>query len=592
MVRKYKNDISVFILILVISLISVIRVGELPGLYLDAVNPDYLAVQVLNPSAYSSSWALPNLGIPLLGQVYHGTVTMFGSILSILVTGTTSILQLRIVNGIYGTVACYLVFRILIKLNIKKWIAIGLALALAISPNLTSMYRTQYYIELPGVIFMLLATICLISWTEETSQKKKILNTGIFAGLAFYNYFNFIFFLPGMLIVLYAMLKYFKINERYRYLVVLLSGYAMGCYLYILGYLMVCIVPLEVFTLEQKQMICGVFTILWYSVLVFLYSLQCKKNSQLKKTCAIIIFGCCTLVIIGLSTLNELSGYMTGLNVAGSKGGLLERVELIINYLLQILCYSCEEYIVLMKNVCVGLSWIPIFMAGLLIFMVYLRKKQKIEFDRRIKFVAGLVFTAFVYILLCLIMATRMQGQHFVPMLFIMYLLIGVCIDIIYVYAYSTKSKNSLNMIVTIIFGIMIFGGALNQTKIYYELKNDDDNINMCYSDAIRLISEKALSEAYSETKQYYIFPEWGYMCGFGYLTGNTIPFSDRFGVYVKDLYEQGYSVIVCFWDEDNISEYENTLISILGDQIETEYITDACWGEDAKILKVEGFLK
>src|SRR5664279_3129088 len=51
---------------------------ELPGLYMDAVNPDYMVVDLINgPADASPAWYLPgNMlagRIPLLTSIYHGT---------------------------------------------------------------------------------------------------------------------------------------------------------------------------------------------------------------------------------------------------------------------------------------------------------------------------------------------------------------------------------------------------------------------------------------------------------------------------------------------------------------------------------------
>ena len=47
--KKYRQsmDLAVCAGILLCVLIQIIRTGNLPGLYLDAINPDYIAVQML-----------------------------------------------------------------------------------------------------------------------------------------------------------------------------------------------------------------------------------------------------------------------------------------------------------------------------------------------------------------------------------------------------------------------------------------------------------------------------------------------------------------------------------------------------------------
>lgn len=149
MVKKIADDkntaIIIFVAVVCINIISILKFGDNIGLYLDAVNPDYLATKLVNPNSLTGSWTLPYIGIPLLGQAYHGTLTMIGSYFSILITGTTSVMQLRVVNSVYSALAVVIIYKIFDRLNVKKKLSVAICLLITLSPNVIGTYFTQYY---------------------------------------------------------------------------------------------------------------------------------------------------------------------------------------------------------------------------------------------------------------------------------------------------------------------------------------------------------------------------------------------------------------------------------------------------------------
>src|SRR5437763_2902792 len=93
--RLSARDALGFLLVAIVWLAVATWHLELPGLYMDAVNPDYLAVRVLNPHhAEIVEWVLPGnylLGrrIPLLIALYHGSQTLWFGLQVYSLLGTT-----------------------------------------------------------------------------------------------------------------------------------------------------------------------------------------------------------------------------------------------------------------------------------------------------------------------------------------------------------------------------------------------------------------------------------------------------------------------------------------------------------------------
>lgn len=163
---KAKETLTVDIwFIAVIALVMILcsmRSIELPGLYMDAVNPDYLATGMVYKDLPNTCWLLPYIGIPLVTQLHHGTITFLIGTPLFLIFGA-SVITLRVVNALYGLAAIILLYYI-VKTITKgsKGIAFGTALCIATHIALLSSFRTQLYILLPGTVCLLGAIYLLL----------------------------------------------------------------------------------------------------------------------------------------------------------------------------------------------------------------------------------------------------------------------------------------------------------------------------------------------------------------------------------------------------------------------------------------------
>ncbi len=598
---KIRTELAFPFLLILISLGEVLLSLTLPGLQMDAVSPDYYAVQFLNPNSYTVSWLIPHLGYPFLFMIYCGTPTMLMNILSILFTGTTSLLQLRLLNALYGATACILIWKILKKAGTPNWISALIPLLLVLSPVLTSLYRTQYHVVLPGVIFFLAAILCLMNWHEHEKNITLLLG-GFFAGLAGYDYFTFLFCLPGFLLAAAFIGRRHRITVR-KSLLVMISGIALGLLPYLVGFLGLILYYLDTLSQIAKILITIGFAVIYTLALVFFYHIQKRDRLSAKDrvlTLLLLAIGVAVVCVIVLFTVHYASDILEGLNVAGSPANLSERIQKIISFTELATRHSAIEYLVMTNHpVQTGLWFVPsLWLVSMAVFAVvwFIRRKKTSITSPAPAIIGGLLAGAMIYFLLCIPFATRMQPQHFVIMMFVMYLSLGLALGYILTalrpaqeHMTSIPSKDRVAPILTaacLLACLLVNGHA--HASIGLKLMDERNIDNEVFSQATGDLAALAIDHLNQGEQEYYVFPEWGVAFGFDYLTGNNIGFSTVFyEEIIRDLSMKGYTIITAYWNAENTQTYIDELIGILGNDTMVRSDVLQSWGADLLLLTV-----
>lgn len=196
-----------WILIGFIVFVPIILCGNNPGLYLDAVNPDYISVQLAFPQTYQERW---QVSWPFLAQIYHGNVGVLFSYLVIKITGATSILQHHLLNGVYNYIIFIFLYAALKECGIREKICKGVIIIGASMQSFFLLCFTQFYIELPGSVFTMLAIYLLVHSVNKYGEitNRNLLCGSVLLGLAFYSYFNyFFFFIPFYCLLIFILRK-------------------------------------------------------------------------------------------------------------------------------------------------------------------------------------------------------------------------------------------------------------------------------------------------------------------------------------------------------------------------------------------------
>jgi hypothetical protein len=205
---------------------------HLPGLYMDAVNPDYLAAQKLHPQLHNPTGALPSKIFPVLGSLYHGVQNFYVD-LPVLALFGFNVAPLRVAQALFGAallVAFYMTVRRWTGSNI---LAMASSLGLATEIAFTASFRTQFYIVMGGATWLFFSLMLAAPVEARTpASKRRLFWSGIFSGLAGYGYFVLLFFVPGTL-ALITLRPQTSWRETFRWI----AGLAVGLMPFALGYL-------------------------------------------------------------------------------------------------------------------------------------------------------------------------------------------------------------------------------------------------------------------------------------------------------------------------------------------------------------------
>jgi hypothetical protein len=184
---------------------------ELPGVYMDAVNPDYLVANVLGSRAHPPpEWVIPGnllLGqLPVMTQVYHGALPFWIGLPFYAILGT-DVIGVRMTHGVFASLIVLAAWWMLSSMGVRKSLAAAILGAMAIDPAFQFIFRTQFYITtLPvALLFVSIALMWPVLNRDTERPARRLVLSGVAAGLAVYGYFHFAFFVAVLGLYLWVM---------------------------------------------------------------------------------------------------------------------------------------------------------------------------------------------------------------------------------------------------------------------------------------------------------------------------------------------------------------------------------------------------
>jgi len=489
--------------------LGILRYVELPGLYMDAVNPDYLAAHILNPSLKNPVWELPTRWFPILGSLYHGVQNLYVDIPVFWLIGT-SVTAIRISQALFGAITVLVVYGIVRRISGDKLFATLAALGLATDIAFIVSFRTQNYIILGGMMWLLLSVYPLIFKDKTAFCRLNLCLSGIFFGLAVYGYFVFLFFLPAFVIeILQAAPKRHKI---YACLVWCL-GVAIGLFPYLIGYFSLGVAlggPREVlaFLAGMAQGLAPLSSKLSL-VESYEYAFSMARLAMTNGGNELMIFG--DPIEIGLWPTVKFGAFLTGIALAIFWGGL---------------------------KFC----------------------KLAARWSRGTRLV---VYLPCSYYIFSGILGNRLWAHHYSVMTPLFYLLCAVLCYEGYgkLRALELGQKYKLSKRAAFILGgaAIVICNLIQQGSFFQQLAETGGKGKM--SSSLNFFAEEAL---YSASDTVYMFPEWGFFMPFSLLTANTVPYRLEISKSVIEKLRSKYRYIkVAFWDYKDFEKYSQKLESL-----------------------------
>jgi hypothetical protein len=218
-----------------------LRDWHLPGLYMDAINPEYLISGILHPPP-PYDLAIPGNRIgyyPVFtGTVYHGSTQLYAALPFLAVFGDT-LTTFRMVQLLVGAGITVLVLMLAGAgaLGPRRVVAVAAAGLVAIDPAFVLSLRTQSYSCLFPLLLLLGSVLLLPGAGASRLRTLRVALSGVLFGLAVFSYFIFGLFVLALLWLLWRAVVA-RPDGRVRTVAAWLAGCAVGYAPFVLGLLL------------------------------------------------------------------------------------------------------------------------------------------------------------------------------------------------------------------------------------------------------------------------------------------------------------------------------------------------------------------
>jgi hypothetical protein len=223
----------------------------LPGVYMDAVNPDYLVVKLLNRHHAEPlvAWVLPGNylrnRVPVLISLYHG-LQQFWLGLPLYAIFGTSVVGIRLTHMVFAAGVLIGMLVLLRKAGVAVWICALCGIAVAVDPSFVFAFRTQSYITMAPVMWLLFSIYALFQAEDcrTTWRACFFLASGACFGFAVLGYFVYAFYVPVLLLAIGLWSPRESeavpfVRARANAMVMWLVGAMLGSAYYLVGYALV-----------------------------------------------------------------------------------------------------------------------------------------------------------------------------------------------------------------------------------------------------------------------------------------------------------------------------------------------------------------
>lgn len=557
--RWIVSIVCIWLVTLLIGSISL----ELPGVYYDAVYPDYLAAIGAFRGVDNFTQISRHVGLPLLGNYYHGTMTAGFQYIVLKCIGHANQFTLRIPNLIYLAITGSLIYTLCYQVSKSSLVPLLGTILCVTTPNVLAFPRTQYYIMLPGCVFFLSSISLIIKHLVRKEEKedfnpKILLWAGIFQGLAFYGYFTYIFMAPVSFILI-GFYTCGTLKQKIRGVITCIWGIFIGSLGYFIGYYDSLLTNIFGEVMLTRILLWGGIACMGLYLLIPIFII-CKhgNNAVSKKYMRIFIAGSFSVLIMAFLAAGIML-FLFGNKFQSVKNLLVlsqtrnegNRLWVFWEMMYMLVSNKSAQNIMFgeeLNGFFGGYIYLGIIMS-IIVAVIALLNKRKGQKDVLLKYIGIAYLYLIGYYFFTIPISVGMQPQHFVITYFLLFVII--ILDSLYI---GRHIPNYLK--ISMGLAVLVAGAFIN-------INNDSNFLKMLvqtegrgrYSAALDHYAETALEDNEKENKVY-VFPQWGFLANFIYLTENscmTIRDADIEPEILQEKLEQGYTLVVSAFDKSEI---------------------------------------
>nr|WP_199044918.1 hypothetical protein [Dyella sp. ASV24] len=506
--QKYHTG-SWLIAAIVFLLFGMRSIG-LPGLYLDAVNPDYLAAHVLNPEINNFRFLLPgNDKFPVLAGYYYG-VQNFYLALPFLAFFGSSVTTIRLAQMVFGAIIVAASTKIIERLSRSYWISLAYGVMVASELAFIASFRTQNFIILGGLAWTFVSLLFLVPRQENIKAGNTgILMSGVFAGLASYGYFVLGFFFPAMILLVIK-----QAASKKKGVLIWITGVCVGCLPYVVGY-------------AKMWRAAGSFTQFIEQIRSGLSALH-----PIDETGSFIVNIHHAIDMTRLSLSNGENELMILGDATHSPWGMLKF------YLL------------------IGTTAI-----ALVLLAKDLLSKRQISLDLMFALLPVSYFCVAAFF------GRRLWGHHFSVLVPFIYLMTAILFARL-LKQVPNHHRNLARHALLALFAAAIILPNVHQQNVFFRELNRTGGVGKS-SSAMTLMAEEALADGHNAI---YAFPDWGFFASFNVLTENRIPYVVDVSKGAIDAERKGFpdrnEIRLAYWDDKDEASYKQALLDAGADSV------------------------
>ena len=498
------RDVIVHLAVQLLFWAGVFHYIQLPGLFMDAVNPEYLAARTLNPELRNQVFALPTVLFPLLGNLYHGMQNYYIG-LPVFAAFGLNVVSLRIAQALFGAATVSMVYVVAERTTSSRALAFLAAAGLATDTAFVASFRTQFHIVLAGAFWLLCSVYWALPSRTDSMQQRHRFGSGVFFGLAVYAYFVYLFFLPAMLVF------GLRNTRSWRSVLPWALGFVVGMLPYVLGYLSLTIAlgGIEPMLLWVTKTINGLAPLssklsAWESLSNSFrnasYAIQNTGNE-------LMIFGTSPAQLWPQVKLAALSGSLLWVGI----WSLISRVRAENPRV-----HAAPS--ILQKS---QLLWLPI-----------------------------------CYFSISLLLGNRLWIHHFAVLLPLLYVMVALALQPLTQWAASSLPTRAVRNGV-LGLAVLLVVGNFSQQNLFFARLDQTGGVGKM-SNAINRMAEDALA---APVQVVYIFPEWGFFMPFSFLTANRRPYEVEISsITMQGHARQGHEIRLAYWSAADDAKYEQIL--------------------------------